>query len=176
MTAEGMRKSELFWPHHSISAAAKQPGKMVSATEATGGHRTERDRETSAQRGRGRGAGAPSLAQGHPCEEQLGGRRGGERERPRKVSRRLAKKAAGWTRGRARRPRGEAERRRGTHRDGGNVVVRGRGERWGWPGPRPAPRPTQGVGGVTVDTIRIPRSDGRDGREHDMRMDAGQDG
>lgn len=51
--------------------------KMVSATEAIGGHRTEKDRETSAQRGRGRRRG-PSLAQGHPCGEQMGGRR--ERE------------------------------------------------------------------------------------------------
>ena len=47
----------------------------------------------------------------------------------------------------------EAAERRGreeagdTHRDRGNMVVWGRGERWGWPSPRPAPRPTQvGVG------------------------------
>lgn len=52
MTAEGMRKSELFWPHHSVSKAAWE--EMVSATEAIGGHRTERDRETGAQRQRER--------------------------------------------------------------------------------------------------------------------------
>lgn len=40
----------------------------------------------------------------------------------------------------------------------------------------PFPVPHSGGGGATVDTIRIPRSDGRDGREHDMGMEAGQDG
>lgn len=46
MTAEGMRKSELFWPHHSVSTAAKQPGKRWSAprelSEVTGQRETER--------------------------------------------------------------------------------------------------------------------------------------
>lgn len=76
MSAEGMRKSELFWPHHSISAAAKQPGKRWSAPlkllEVTGQRETER----RGHRGRG-----PGLAQGGPCEEQMGGRRQGGRER-----------------------------------------------------------------------------------------------
>lgn len=161
-------------PQHQHSC--KAAWKMVSATEATGGHGTERDRETSAQRGRGRGGGAPSLAQGHPCEEQMGGRRGGERERPRKVSWRLVKKAAGWTRGRARRPRGEAERRRGTHTGTEETWWFG-GEESDGGGQVPAlPRAPLRWGWATVDTIRIPRSDGRDGREHDMGVDAGQDG
>lgn len=100
----------------------------------------------------------------------------GERERPRKVSRRLVKKAAGWTRGRARRPRGEAERRRGTHTGTEETWWFG-GEESDGGGQVPAlPRAPLGGWGVTVDTIRIPRSDGRDGREHDMGMDAGQDG
>ena len=80
MTAEGMRKSELFWPHHSISTAAKQPGKRWSAplklSEVTG----QREIERWGTEAEGEAEG-PSLAQGHPWEEQRGGRRQGGRER-----------------------------------------------------------------------------------------------
>jgi hypothetical protein len=80
-------------------------------------------------------------------------------ERPRKVSQRRVKKAAGWTRGQggARWLTGEAERRQGTHR--------GRGTWWLWTRRAmgvawPALPPTWGGCGATVETIRIPRSKG----------------
>lgn len=125
LTAEGMRKSELFWPHHSVSIAAKQPGKRWSAplklSEVTG----QRDRHRERHRERPRGW---SLARGHPCEEQM---EEGDREKDREGEERLRKvsqtcgEAAGWTRelGGAWRPTGEAERRRGTHRGGRNMVA-----------------------------------------------------
>lgn len=73
MTTEGMRKSELFWPHHSVSIAAKQPGKRWSAPlkllEVTGQRGRHRDQQRERRR---------SLAQGHPCEEQM---EEGDRER-----------------------------------------------------------------------------------------------
>lgn len=71
MTAEGMRKLELFWPHHSVSTAAKQPGKRWSAPRKLSAVTGQRDKCTERQRERRRG---PSLAQGHPCEEQMGGK------------------------------------------------------------------------------------------------------
>lgn len=53
LTAAGMRKSELFWPHHSVSTAAKQPGKRRSAprklSEVTGQRETERQGHREAE-------------------------------------------------------------------------------------------------------------------------------
>lgn len=80
MAAGGMRKSKLFRPRHSVSTAAEQPGKRRSAPlkllEVTGRRETERQVHRERQREGRRG---PSLARGHSCEEQMGGR-SGERE------------------------------------------------------------------------------------------------
>ena len=78
MTAEGMRKSELFWPHHSISTAAKQPGKRWSAplklSEVTG----QREIERWGTEAEGEAEG-PSLARGTPVRSRWeeGDREGG---------------------------------------------------------------------------------------------------
>ena len=76
-----------------------------------------------------------------------------------------SEEAAGWTRGQGvRRPREEAERRRGhtpgRRKHGGF----GAGGSDGVARSRPAPHPTRG-GGAMVETIWIPRSDGeKDGQ------------
>lgn len=63
MTTEGMRKSELFWPHHSISIAAKQPGKRWSAplklSQVTGQRDRQRDQQRERPRGWFTGPGTP---------------------------------------------------------------------------------------------------------------------
>lgn len=159
MTTEGMRKSELFWPHHSVSIAAKQPGKRWSAplklSEVTG----QRGRHRDQQRERPR-----SLAQGHPCEEQMeeGDRERRDREsgeRLRKVSQTCGEgcwvdKGDKEERGADRRGREEAGDTQRQKKHGGF----GGGEQWGWPGPLCPP--TRGGGGATVETIWIPRSKG----------------
>lgn len=138
MTAEGMRESELFWPHHSVSIAAKQPGKRWSAplklSEVTG----QKDRHWDRQRER---PGGWSLAQGHPCEEQMeeGDREteagGGWGERLRKVSQ-TCEEGCWVDKGTSsvaadRRGREEAGNTQRRKKHGGS----GGGEQWGWPGP-----------------------------------------
>lgn len=157
LTAEGMRKSELFWPHHSVSIAAKQPGKRWSAplklSEVTG----QRDRHRQRHRERPRGW---SLARGHPCEEQM---EEGDREKDREGEERLRKvsqtcgEAAGWTRELGERG-GRQKRQRG---GGGHTEA----EKTWWLRSRRAMvvawstlPPTRGGGGATVETIWIPRS------------------
>lgn len=82
MTAEGMRKLELFWPHHSVSAAAKQPGKRWSVPlkllEVTEQRKTERQVHREAEGG----AGARHWPRDIPVRsrwEEGGGERGQER-------------------------------------------------------------------------------------------------
>lgn len=151
MTAEGMRKSELFWPHHSISTAAKQPGKRWSAplklSEVTGQRETERQEH----RGRGRGGGARHWPGDIPVRSRWEEGEGeGERERPRKVSRRRVKRLQGG-RGDKEERGGREERQRGGR--GGHTLGRkkhggfGAGRVMGVARSRPAPHPTPvGVG------------------------------
>ena len=138
MTTEGMRKSELFWPHHSVSIAAKQPGKRWSAplklSEVTG----QRDRHRDQQRERPRGW---SLAQGHPCEEQMEGGDREKRDRERGERRRKVSQTCGegcWVDKGTR--RSEAADRRGREEAGDTQRRKkhggfGGGEQWGGPGP-----------------------------------------
>ena len=109
MTAEDMRTLELFGHAAASAQLPSSLGKMVSATEAVGGHRTERQRREAQREAEGEAEG-PITGPGQPCEEQMGERRQKERE-AKKVSQRRAK-AAGWTRGQGG-ACGQQERQRG---------------------------------------------------------------
>lgn len=115
MTAEGMRKSELFWPHHGISTAAKQPGKRWSAPRKLLEVPGQRETETSAQRGRGRGAGARRRPRDIPVGSRWRKDGGEERGRERLVGdeRRRLRGAQGTKRSEAAARTGREEA--GTH-------------------------------------------------------------
>lgn len=145
MTAEGMRKSELFWPRPRVSTAS--PWLLWdhgSATEKTRGRERKGGRERERERG------LRALCQPRDIPVRSGWGQGSRERRPREVSQSCVERLLGG-RG-AREEQGgqqEAERRRGdTHGQKGHGGCRAMGV-------IPAPSPTWGGGGATVETIWI---------------------